>query len=451
MAMKTDASTLRIDQTWISHYFEQFYKEPKDFLMGLEAELIGVYEKTGEAVPYAGGNGIEGILQDLIQFFHWEPIEEAGKIIALKRDTSEIHLEPGGQLELSGTPFSKLKDNLKEIQNYYEELKNVSQGKGIAWVELGSQPFSSLSSISWVPKTRYQIMRDYFSKKGGLGHSMMKQTATLQANLDYSCEEDAMKKLRTAMVLAPVMIGLFANSPILDGHFKNAMSTRAIAWQNTDSDRCGLISEILVDEPRFQDYLKYLERVPVIFMLREGRWISLPSISFKRFLEGGYSHFLPEEIDWELFLTSIFTEARLNPFVEIRSADRNKLALSSGMLALWKGLLLNSQAREAVWSLLRSVSSENRQNALRDAAQKGFQGQYGPFKIQDLGEELLKLASNALKDLWEQDIVKEDERHYLGSIEELLKEGQSPAEKILKSWQGSWNQNPQDLITYAKI
>lgn len=445
------SSRMAIDREWLSWYFRSFYKDEKDLLVGLESELLGVHDKTGEAIPYQGEYGVEGVLKGLIQSFRWEPVEEAGKIIALKRDRAEIHLEPGGQLELSGTPFHGLRENLKEIQNHYEELRSVSQGRGIAWLELGMQPFSTLERISWVPKARYHLMRDLLSRKGKLAHRMMKQTATLQANLDYTGEADAMKKLRTAMALAPVMVALFANSPLSEGKFSGAMSLRAQAWQKTDPDRCGIIKEMMIDEPAFENYFQYLLKVPLLFLIREGEWLNLPPLSFGEFLEKGYLDFSPAEEDWELFLTSVFTESRLNPFVEVRSADRNRLTLSFAMLALWKGLLFDAQACEAAWRLVRNYTFEERVRALEEAARDGLQSRWGNHAMRDLALELTRYAESALKRLWVQKILSEDESVYLQPLYELLKEGKSPAEKILALWGGPWNYRPQELVAYCRI
>ena len=47
-----------------------------------------------------------------------------------------------------------------------------------------------------MPKQRYRIMGPYMARVGTLGQRMMKQTATVQANLDYADERDAMRKFR---------------------------------------------------------------------------------------------------------------------------------------------------------------------------------------------------------------------------------------------------------------
>jgi glutamate--cysteine ligase len=280
---------------------------------------------------------------------------------------------------------------------------------------------------------------------------MMKQTATLQANLDYIHSQDAMEKLRTAMGIAPVMIGLFANSPLLEGRFTGTLSLRAEAWRYTDPGRCGLIREVFEDPPCIESFLEYLLRIPMIFIVRNEKWIPVCGQTFGNFLDHGYLDFKPTVADWELFLTSIFTEARLNPFVELRSSDRNALDLSFGMLAFWKGLLLDSEARSAVWDLVRDWKFEERTQFCAAAAYRALRARLKTHTIKDLGIELMNYAQGGLKKRWTQGLAHEDESNYLEPVKQLLAEGLSPAEKLVNLWEGSWNRDPKKLIEYSRI
>ena len=60
-------------------------------------------------------------------------------------------------------------------------------------------------------------MAPYMPRVGTLGQRMMKQTATVQANIDYADERDAMRKLRVGMAIAPLVNAMFANSSHLRG------------------------------------------------------------------------------------------------------------------------------------------------------------------------------------------------------------------------------------------
>ncbi|MBI1871104.1 MAG: glutamate--cysteine ligase [Chlamydiae bacterium] len=440
------------DDTYLLNYFHQFVKkEPVSLLTGIESELLGVDQETGEAISYEGDRGVEKVFYELISRFSWEPILENGKPIALKRGRAEIHLEPGGQLELSGTPARFLDEVKLELEEHYQELKESSLKYRIAWLELGMQPFSPLNEIAWVPKGRYKIMREYLIRKGPLSHRMMKQTATLQANFDFTGEEDAMEKLKVGMALSPLTVALFANSPFLEGKVPGPLSLRALGWQGTDPDRCGLIREVLEGPPKFESYLSYLLKVPMMFILRDEKWIPLENITWGQFLKEGFQGIFATEEDWELFLTSVFPEARLNPFVELRSADRNSLAVSMGLLAFWKGILLDSIARKSAWDLVSEGTIDDRKRWLHDAALLGLKAYIGGVKMSNLASLLVQYAQQGLRRLRDQALSNEKEIQYLEVVKEIIQEGHSPAERLLIHWQGSWNQNPLKLIEYCRI
>jgi len=126
---------------------------------------------------------------------------------------------------------------------------------GIIFLGLGMQPVSRLDQIEWVPKKRYRIMAPYMLKIGTLGQRMMKQTATVQANIDYSDEKDAIAKFRTGMGLAPILIGMFANSPICDGEINGYRSFREHIWTDTDRNRSGLLKFAFAPEASFAHYV----------------------------------------------------------------------------------------------------------------------------------------------------------------------------------------------------
>ncbi|MBI1884276.1 MAG: glutamate--cysteine ligase [Chlamydiae bacterium] len=435
-----------VDHNYLQGYFHRFVKKvPTPLLMGVESELLGVNEQTGLAIPYEGPQGIEGVLEGLIQRFGWVPLFEGKKMIALESDRGEIHLEPGAQLELSGLPVSSIWEISNQLRRHDEELKNVSRDKNIAWLPLGMQPFSPLKDIAWVPKGRYGVMRKYLGEKGTQAHCMMKQTATLQANLDYCSEEDAMKKFRTSLALAPVVTGLFANSPFLEGETPGPLSLRAQAWMNTDPDRCGLIQEVLEGDLNFESYIRYLLKIPMIFIIRDGKWLDMGGRTFEDFMNHGAYGFFPAPEDWELFLTSLFPEVRLNPFLELRSVDRNNLDFSLGLLAFWKGLLMDSRAYEAAWELMKNVSFEERVQFLNDASFFALKATLNNHSLQDLAKELISYAEKGLKRL------SEDETFYLEPVKELIQEGISPAERLLKRWKGTWGHDPKKLIAGCRI
>src|SRR6185436_18858809 len=126
----------------------------------------------------------------------------------------------------SGEQCPNLHCTEQELRTHVGEVVSVGQELGLAFLGLGIQPVSRLDEIEWVPKQRCRIMAPYMTRVGRLGQRMMKQTATVQANIDYADERDAMRKLRVGLGIAPLMNAMFANSPVVDGDRSGYMSFR---------------------------------------------------------------------------------------------------------------------------------------------------------------------------------------------------------------------------------
>ena len=118
-------------------------------------------------------------------------------------------------------------------------------------------------------------MAPYMLKVGTLGQRMMKQTATVQANIDFLDEKDAMAKFRTGMGLAPLLIAMFANSPICDGQLNGYRSFREHIWTDTDRNRSGLLKFAFAPDVSFAHYVEYALDVPMYFIVRNTNYIDM--------------------------------------------------------------------------------------------------------------------------------------------------------------------------------
>ncbi|MFQ5351989.1 MAG: glutamate--cysteine ligase, partial [Candidatus Binatia bacterium] len=222
-------------------YFHGGCKPRKDWKVGVEYEKPVVYSSTGEAVEYDGTRGIGSLLARMLELYSWSPVYENGKLIALRDGTASITLEPGGQFELSGEVCDSLHCADDELKRHVAEITRLGQEMGLSFLALGATPKTSLERMPWMPKGRYDIMREAMRRSGLLGHRMMQQTATVQANFDYSDERDASRKMRLAMALAPALVAMSANSPVIDGRPTGYRSYRAHVWTDTDPARCGVL------------------------------------------------------------------------------------------------------------------------------------------------------------------------------------------------------------------
>ena len=112
-------------------------------------------------------------------------------------------------------------------------------------------------------------------KVGKKGLDMMMRTTTIQANFDFSSEEDMVKKFRVSQSIQPLIIALYANSPFIDGKLTEYLSYRSYIWTQTDPRRCGVLPFIYEENFSFERYADYLLDVPMYFIIRNNRYVDL--------------------------------------------------------------------------------------------------------------------------------------------------------------------------------
>ncbi len=174
-------------------------------------------------------------------------------------------LEPAGQLELSGAAVETLHHTCVETGTHLDEVAQVAGELQLGFLGMGFQPKWRRDQMPWMPKGRYQIMKNYMPKVGALGLDMMTRTCTVQVNLDYATEADMVKKFRVSLALQPIATALFADSPFTEGKPNGYLSYRSHIWTDTDADRTGMLDFVFEDGFGYERYVDYLLDVPMYF------------------------------------------------------------------------------------------------------------------------------------------------------------------------------------------
>ena len=438
----------------VDQLVEQMHRagKPRDrWRIGTEYEKVGVERTTGRAARFSGARGIEAVLRGLAERYGWDPKEEDGRTVALARGGATVTLEPGGQLELSGEQCATIHCAHDELTTHVREVVTVGTELGIAFLGLGMQPISGLDDIEWVPKRRYAIMGPYMSRVGTLGQRMMKQTATVQANIDYSDERDAMQKMRVGMGIAPLVNAMFANSSVSDGGLNGYMSYRGHIWTDTDNARCGLLPFVFREGAGFADYVEWALDVPLYFILRGGRYVtSVTGVPFRRFLTEGAAGERATLDDWNLHLTTLFPEVRLKGYIELRSADSQPPERMLALPALVKGVFYTADCLDAAWDLVKRWSFEERVELWREAHREALLARFRGVKLLELARELYAIGEEGLRRQAALDKSGRDERTYLEHMGEQLQMGRSPARVIAEKWTGEWDRRIERLIEFAE-
>ncbi|MGH7830678.1 MAG: glutamate--cysteine ligase [Candidatus Binatia bacterium] len=437
------------NQEELEEFFHKSGKPRDRWRVGTEYEKVGIERRSAKAIPYFGPRGVEAILRALIDEYDWQPVEEEGHVIALVRGKAQVTLEPGGQIELSGEPCENIHCTHAEFTRHIRELIEVTERMDVVFLGLGIQPVSSLPEIEWVPKKRYRIMAPYMEKVGRMGHRMMKQTATVQANIDYSDERDAMAKFRTAMGLTPLVVAIFANSPICEGRLTGYKSFREHIWTHTDKDRSGLLRFAFSSDVSFAHYVEYALDVAMYFIVRDGNYIDFTGIPFRHFLTHGHKGHSATIEDWELHLTTLFPEVRIKRYMEVRSADSQPPDLMPAFSALIKGVLYDSDCLQAAWDLVKGWSWDERAQVYYDSHRDALAARVRRYSLLDLARELFQIAWEGLKRQRALNGDGDDETIYLKPLRELLSQGKCPADLVMEKWEGELEHDIEKLIDYS--
>ena len=416
--------------------------------IGAEMEKLVLDIHTGEAAEFSR---VEALLAALAKTGDWQEVREGTRLIGLQGADSSVTLEPGGQLELSGQLCSDLFCNCSDFSRHIVNAVEACSKLGLILVGFGTQPFSRLDEIDWAPKSRYDIMGPYMLKTGDMGQRMMKQSAGLQVNLDFSDEADCMRKLRLGQALSPLLYGLFANSPIMDGEPSGFLTTRGEIWSRTDADRTGLLPFLDNPDAGFADYVDYALDVPMYFIRREGKFVDLTQqrFPFRDYLASGYAGHQATLADWDLHLSTLFTEVRLRPQVEVRCADSLPPHLVLTVAALLKGLMYDEASFQAAWELCRLDSCDEIAQASRQAWRLGLKTPWKDGTLQDLARRCLALAREGLDRQRFRRSQERSESCFLNGLDDLIEGGNTLAEQLLQNWHGDRQAKLRALIEHC--
>jgi glutamate--cysteine ligase len=417
-------------------------KPPATWRIGTEHEKL-VYKLGTHAAPsYDEPGGIRDILMELRRF-GWEPIEEGGKVIALKGVDGNVSLEPAGQLELSGAPLDNLHQTCAETGRHLDQVKAIGEKCGVGFLGLGMWPDKRRDELPIMPKGRYEIMLRHMPRVGSLGLDMMLRTCTIQVNLDYCSEPNMAKKFRVGLALQPLATALFANSPFTEGKPNGFLSYRSHIWSDTDPHRTGMLPFVFEDGFGYERYVDYMLDVPMYFVYRDGRYIDAAGQSFRDFLEGRLPALpgeLPRPSDWTDHLSTAFPEVRLKSFLEMRGADGGPWNRICALPALWVGLLYDDAALDAAWDLVRHWSMAERE-ALREAVPKLALDapMPGGGKLVDLAREVVEIARSGLVRRGRLNKAGDSEAGFLEPLQEIVDSGKVPAQRLLDKFHGEWS------------
>ncbi len=418
-------------------WFRDRERPREGWKVGLEHEKVLLRAGTLDAVPYEGEHGVAAVLSAFSRF-GYEPFEEEGRIIASQKNGLTVSIEPGGQIELSGRPFADVHVVAAELDRHLGKCQEIARDLAVEFLAVGYRPWGTPATSPWMPKNRYRVMRPFLAARGRLAPDMMAMTASAQASFDFSGERDMAEKLRVALAIQPAVVALYANSPVVDGREIGWKSYRTAVWEETDPARCGLPAfafDAGFEEDGYRRYVEWALDVPMVFLRRGDGYVESGGRTFRDLLEGRFPGARAMLSDWEDHLTTLFPEVRVKGVVEVRGADACDTAMTKALLAFWKGVLYDREARAWAWDAVKRFTVDERRAFMRAAGREGLAGVAPDGRpIAEIARTVVDAASGGL---CRQNCCGErgeDERIWLAPLEARAASRRSPADDALDAF-----------------
>lgn len=430
----------RLEYQDILNIYTSGCKEKSLHTIGLEYERLPISMVTNKAVDYSAEFGVCNFLRSFAKAENWDYITDDYNIIGLKQGHDTITLEPGCQMELSIKPEKSIALLEKKINMLDKLMEPILDRMGITLLGYGVSPLSTHKNINLLPKRRYALMAKYLW--GILSDVMMRETAGIQGCFDFVNEQDAVRKFKISNKLTPFVTAMFANSPIRGGVDTGYKSFRALSWLNTDNDRCGFAYR-LRDDYSFDEYIDYVMNTPVIFITREDLPVYINGkINFKDFLKNGWEGFEPTLDDYLLQANLCFPEVRLRNFIEIRNQDCGKKQTPYAVLALYKGILQSDSAMDEVDELFKPYTYNDFAELRYNVPKSGLSAKIAGDSAAEVAKEILYISEKSLI------CENNGDERYLDFIKEFTLQGITPADVIIRNWNGIWNKDIKKLIKF---
>lgn len=384
--------------------------------VGVELETI-LYNKEACRLPVNPGDqySASDFICELIQNYTSTGIDISTSV------------EPGGQIEWASRPAETIHELSRELENLDSVLNDICDKQNIERIDYALEPLYSPSDITLIDQKKYHLMHDRFTRSGNHGPWMMRNTASVQVNIDILDKKDAEECSFIADCISPFAAILFSNAPFMNGRTLGHENMRYRIWEDTDPTRCRHLLDHGMQGPSglLAHFCQYILDVPVIFTTPDPsgeageftgtikQW--LDSVSEDKNLP-------PEHI--KTALHQIFTHVRFKTVLELRSADRPPSGYELAPVCWWMALMEKGKIREMLleqcmrWQI-------NERNDLNIKAATLDWDQMGPGNRTILYwiEWLCERVYDSLSERSEQMQIESEVKHIEPFINDVLKKG----------------------------
>lgn len=312
--------------------------------VGVELELIPVIEFTRKP---ALTPATTRVLSELARKQSWTERRNGNDPPSWElRDGSRISFEPGGQIEISSTPYPKATAVISATRHIVDIVRDAMQRQGIELLSNGVDPYNDIGVVPLqLRRERYTEMTTYFESIGPSGVRMMRQTAALQINVERG--EDPLGRWLLLNAITPIVTALFSNSAHYAGKKTNHASYRAHLWRTLDDSRTGIPYD--ENDPA----RKYVDFALDAYAMRSGD-AKHPYQTFRDWMRD-------ERVgmdEWDFHLSTLFPEVRPKHYFELRSADTIDPKWLAAPVLFVTGIIYDRESAQRTFEIVGTPSAD---------------------------------------------------------------------------------------------
>ena len=357
--------------------------------IGLNLEHIIVRQNSLAPVSYAEPDGMKAVLEGLAGEYENRILEE-GNLVGLSRPGETVSLEPGGQLMLATGPHNDMDAIEHAYLDFRIRLRNVLEQLGLHAPLVGYHPTARAAELEVAPNPRFECIADLLGEQSPYGVPMMRGTASLQVTIDCRSGCDAVRKLRIASALAPILSLITDNAPVFEGRPRRMKMARMHAWMSMRQDRVGTIPGVMDESfslARYADYI--LSRQAIYTRDEAGKVCPAGDATFDEL----FANRPMTDLELDHALSMVWTDARLRDGVEIRAADAMPFDFTLAYTAFIDRLFYDERNLILLDTLFEGVCEEAIVAAKKSFIENGYGGQAYGKSAAFWADALLVLAS----------------------------------------------------------
>lgn len=450
---KNTPKDLNISESDCYDYIDShlFKLRPKDYcikypkwpgMVGIEVEMMAFQAGSLKRKPipiklFGDGPSVSNIFEEsLFKDPDFIPVKDPkGSLISVKVSENEmLTFEPGGQIEFSTKPYPCFMDADVRVRAVQKKIGEVLRKYDFELMQLGINPWLHVDEIGLqMSKPRYRAMNEFFGNISEFGARMMRQTGTLQVNLDFGQDETLLaKRYLVSYLLAPYATSIFSNSPISDNKLTEYKSFRSMVWQKLDPSRTGFpnLKPIVKNQNKKEcvnSYFEFAMDAKVTFIEKLNFKVPTDGLTFKDWISKPINGLAPTLTDFETHLSLLFPEVRPKGFMEIRSIDCPFKAFQSVPSQFYCSLIYTDKVLDEALDLLipelANIESLWKKSSFGFGLDKDFDNKT---------KKLANLASEGLSYLPPCFISPDTKKTFQYFIENFTLQGKTQADEIIE-------------------